>query len=133
MQTFLPFPDFEESFRALDYRRLGKQRSEAYEIVRILEGKPSRWRNHPAVKMWRGYTEALKLYTNLCIKEWIRRGYKNNMILFDIDYKKVVYPHWLGKESFHISHQSNLLRKKPEYYFDKFETTDPTIPYEWNR
>jgi len=35
MQTFLPFPDFAESAKCLDNRRLGKQRVEAKQILRI--------------------------------------------------------------------------------------------------
>lgn len=37
MQTFLPYPDFKKSLQALDYRRLGKQRVEAYQIIRFLK------------------------------------------------------------------------------------------------
>ncbi|OGP68101.1 MAG: hypothetical protein A2W27_01685 [Deltaproteobacteria bacterium RBG_16_44_11] len=37
MQTFLPYPDFKKSLQALDYRRLGKQRVKAYQIIRILK------------------------------------------------------------------------------------------------
>lgn len=55
MQTFLPYPDFERSAAALDYRRLGKQRIEAYQILQTLQNPEQRsWRNHPAVRMWRG-------------------------------------------------------------------------------
>ena len=81
MQTFLPYPNFEKSIKTLDYRRLGKQRVEAFQILNILlnRTKSSAWRNHPAVLMWRGYENALKIYLNLCISEWISRGYKNTM------------------------------------------------------
>ena len=59
MQTFLPFSDFEKSAKALDYRRLGKQRIEAYQIWKVLTGQTTAWKNHPAVKMWQGYEQAL--------------------------------------------------------------------------
>ena len=36
MQTFTPYSDFEESLRALDLKRLGKQRVEVIQIVRAL-------------------------------------------------------------------------------------------------
>ena len=78
MQTFLPYPDFEKSLRALDYRRLGKQRVEAYQILRAIKHGGG-WRNHPAVKMWRGHVNALKRYHNMCIDEWVRRGFRNTM------------------------------------------------------
>ena len=55
MQTFMPYEDFRKTFECLDYRRLGKQRIEAFQILRCLEGLTSGWKNHPAVKMWRGH------------------------------------------------------------------------------
>ena len=39
MQTFLPYPDFRESLESLDYKRLGKQRVEAWQIYQIVSGK----------------------------------------------------------------------------------------------
>jgi len=75
MQTFLPYPDFAASLRVLDYRRLGKQRVEAFQLLRAISGKGSGWSNHPAAIMWRGYDNALKEYHNLAIDEWVQRGY----------------------------------------------------------
>ena len=62
MQTFLPFADFEKTARLLDTRRLGKQRVKTLQIVRALTRPGHGWRNHPAVRMWRGYEEALGAY-----------------------------------------------------------------------
>ena len=59
-----------ESVKCLDYRRLGKQRVEAMQILKALGNPSYGWQNHPAVKMWRGYEEALKFYMNMCILEW---------------------------------------------------------------
>jgi hypothetical protein len=33
MQTFLPYASFEETAHILDYRRLGKQRVEGWQII----------------------------------------------------------------------------------------------------
>jgi len=132
MQTFLPYPDFDQSARSLDNRRLGKQRVEALTILNILEGRTSGkgWRNHPAVLMWRGCEEALKLYLNACLAEWKRRGFKNNIKSKRVK-KEIVWPWWLGREEFHSSHRANLLRKYPEFY-SKFGWTDETAtPYWW--
>ena len=88
MQTFLPYPDFVQSAKALDYRRLGKQRLEAMQLVNStnkLADNPNAkvgWMNHPARFMWIGYMDALKLYHNVCIQEWVARGYNNNMKLY---------------------------------------------------
>lgn len=135
MQTFLPYKDFQESAKCLDMRRLGKQRVEAYQILRIIDGTnpESKWRNHPAVKMWKGYSDALKLYINAMISEWTHRGYNNTMKMYIvITYDGVVdYPPWFGNEEFHASHRSNLLRKDNEYY-SKFGWSEPNnLEYVW--
>lgn len=131
MQTFLPFPDFYDTAKVLDYKRLGKQRVEAYQIISTLEGKSNGWKNHPAVKMWDGYTDALKKYFNTIVLEWVHRGYKNNYPLFP-KILKVKYPYWLGDKDFHLAHQSNLLRKDYVYY-SKFFSVNADLPYIWPR
>lgn len=130
MQTFLPYPDFDDSVRALDDRRLCKQRSEALTIQRVLSGKVKGWRHHPAVLMWRGHERALKLYMNACIREWVRRGFRNGMLPARVG-GKVRYPPWLGDERFHASHRSNLLRKDPVFY-GRYGWKEPAdLPYRW--
>jgi hypothetical protein len=42
MQTFLPYPDFQKSAQCLDYKRLGKQRCEAWQIYQILKRQKER-------------------------------------------------------------------------------------------
>ena len=133
MQTFLPYQSFELSAQCLDYRRLGKQRVEALQILQALERKGGAWYNHPATKMWMSYENALKHYHNVCIEEWVRRRYKNNMMLFQVNVSDLYNkrPSWLGDEKFHASHRSNLLRKDPKYY-GQFGWTEPTdLPYVW--
>lgn len=147
MQTFLPYSDFKKTARCLDNKRLGKQRVEAYQILRILAGIGKRnkngrlaWENHPAVKMWKSYERKLAEYIAALCNEWISRGYKdsikektkelihNNFLLF---YKKYKNPKWLGHKKFHKSHQSNLLRKKSEYYSKYFKNVSDDLPYVW--
>lgn len=130
MQTFLPFPDFRASAKALDYRRLGKQRVEADQLLMAIYGKTSGWRNHPAARMWRGYDSALIVYRNVMIQEWVFRGYKNTMPLYDFPEIYAVPP-WLGDEAFHLSHQSNLIRKLPSHYAPLFPGVSPELPYVW--
>jgi len=129
MQTFLPYPDFKKSLRSLDYRRLGKQRVEAYQIIRAIKYGGG-WRNHPAVKMWRGSVNALKLYHNLCIDEWVSRGYRNSMPKMKIS-GRISYPSWLGRNNFHAAHRSNLLRKDQAYYNQFGWPEPPDLPYLW--
>jgi hypothetical protein len=131
MQTFLPYKDFKKSIQVLDYRRLGKQRVETFQVLNVLLNRTSTtgWINHPVTKMWRGYESALQLYQNFTISEWIKRGYKNNME-FEIIENEVLMPSWLGDERLHRSHRSNLLRKDWEYYSTYFNE-DPSLPYFW--
>lgn len=132
MQTFLPFDDFKKSVEVLDYRRLGKQRVETFQVLNVLLGRTDShgWRNHPVTRMWRGYEEAMKVYQNLTIAEWVKRGYKNTMSFEVVDESNVVMPSWFGNYDFHRSHRSNLLRKNFEYYSQFFN--DPVdLEYVW--
>tara|TARA_Y100000593_G_scaffold91804_1_gene181619 strand:+ start:430 stop:843 length:414 start_codon:yes stop_codon:yes gene_type:complete len=134
MQTFLPYADFEKSAKCLDYRRLGKQRVEALQIYNIVSGKRTTggWINHPAVKMWRGYSELLACYHNVMIQEWVNRGYNNNMqVIPEHDWFIKKYPSWLGNNKLHSSHRSNLLRKDYNHY-SQFGWTEPSdLNYYW--
>lgn len=130
MQTFLPFPDFVQSAKILDYRRLGKQRVECVQLLRALAGETKGWANHPAAKMWRGYETALQAYKDSCIQEWISRGYKNTLELSNVA-APYALPPWFGDPLFHRSHQSNLLRKDPVYYGPHFPGVPPDLPYIW--
>ncbi len=98
MQTFSPFPDFIQSAKSLEFRRLGKQRIEAkqlYQTIQIgpyqkcvddkwipalLGGKdtPIRktpWFSHPACVMWSKNLGALAQYGLTICTEWRARGY----------------------------------------------------------
>jgi len=134
MQTFLPYPDFEASVRCLDYRRLGKQRVEAHQILKALErhrsNKRGGWTNHPAVIMWEGYEDALTLYMNAAIREWMKRGYNNTMELAPVATDSEM-PSWMGDEEFHASHRANLLRKDAAHYGRYGWTESPDLPYVW--
>jgi len=135
MQTFLPYPSFAESAACLDSKRLGKQRVEALQIWNIVSGKRTTggWINHPAVSMWRGHPDALALYTNIMITEWIKRGYNNTMELVKpIQLPEFTLPSWLGNADLHASHRSNLLRKDSEFY-SQYNWSEPDdLPYVWS-
>jgi len=133
MQTFLPYEDFENSLQALDTKRLGKQRVEAKQILNIVSGiSPfSRWRNHPAVNMWRGYSQALRHYYNIALNVWIAKGYKNTMVHAIYDDTPIIFPDWLGDKRLHSSHRSNLLRKKPDFYSKYGWSEADDMPYFW--
>lgn len=130
MQTFLPLPSFEDSAECLDYKRLGKQRVEARQILTSIKSE-GRWYNHPAVKMWIGYELALIHYGNIMIEEWVWRGYNNTMPLLDVHFKKLKYPPWFGNDKFHSSHRSMLLMKDYDYYKQFRWNEEPGQGYYW--
>lgn len=132
MQTFLPYPDFKLSLASLDSKRLGKQRVEAKQILLALEGSTKAWAKHPCTQQWKGYEGALVLYGLTCCYEWLARGYQDSLESF-FESKRclpVVYPWWVGVERYHISHQSNLVRKLESFYKPKFNVIS-SLPYLW--
>lgn len=147
MQTFLPVPSFVQSMEFLDVSRLGKQRIEAAQIIEILTNKPvlpinlsslvpfdrtnATWARHPAVKMWSGHEEWLKLYLACSIGEWVSRGYRNNIVVPKYDAKSQPRPEWLGYERFHRSHRSNLIRKDAIRYRQYWPEEEANLPYYW--
>jgi len=130
MQTFLPYSDFRETAVCMDWRRLGRQRVEAYQILRTLSGLSKGWIRHPAVKMWAGYELALSAYMNEMIMEWMKRGYKNNMYLVALP-ESYPRPEWLGDQAIHTAYRSNLIRKNPDYYREFWPDIPDDLPYIW--
>lgn len=139
MQTFYPYEDINKTVKCLDNKRLGKQRVETIQIALCLLVKESRWKNHPAVKMWKGYEKYLvEIYLYNIMNEWKLRGYKNtkceehyNNLSHIVKDSRLQYPHWLGNEQFHNSHKSNLLRKFPEHYFKFNWNITNDLSYIW--
>jgi len=129
MQTFLPYYDFKRSAACLDYRRLGKQRVEAYQIINILKGKQksNAWKNHPAVLMWKNDIEILKVYYNVILNEWIQRGFNNSMKFLPCKRYKCKQFH----PKLYQSHRSNLLRKDYNFYSKFGWKENDNLPYYW--
>ena len=134
--TFLVVGDFILNATLLDPIRLGKQRVEASQIINTIiainnstnQKVNKGWVNHPIVKAWTPYLNALKYYANCIIKEFSRRGYQNNMPLYDIP-KVIVKPWWANWNRLHQSHRAMLFRKDPFYYEDKFEVEEEYMSY----
>ena len=149
MQTFLPYPDFTASALALDVKRLGKQRVETIQVLRGLTWPAYGWRHHPAVKMWRGYEEALVRYGLDMCAVWTATGRADTCaatLVTDLrDGCGIAsvrsqpelatadeLPPWLGDPELHRSHRSSLLRKDPAVYRPLFGDEEPDdLPYVW--
>jgi hypothetical protein len=143
VQTFLPYADFAASVHVLDNKRLGKQRVEVKQLLIALGcsvgdnpgNLDSSWAHHPCTEMWRGHEWALAQYGAAACGEWIRRGYKDSL---QFQFSRVIgmfkthaMPEWLGWSTFHISHQSNLVRKDKEFYGPLFPGVPDNLPYIW--
>jgi hypothetical protein len=148
MQTFLPYPDFLASARTLDQKRLGKQRVETIQVLRGLTRPDYGWRNHPAVKMWAGYEEALTRYGLDMCAVWCEPGRADTCaatMATDLATACGItvirtqaelagageLPPWLGREDLHRSHRSSLLRKDPAHYGPQFGDVPPNLEYVW--
>ena len=105
-------------------------------------GKPKTtpWYNHPAVRMWKGYEIALMYYMHAMCYEWVvNRGYKDTCWVkaIEVGFRppntgvEIIMPPWLGNDLFHLSHQSNLLRKNKEHYKKFFFGIPDDYSYVW--
>jgi len=140
MQTFLPYPSFEQSAKVLDIKRLGKQVIEAQQIFKALTIPEYGWKHHPATKMWRGHELALVSYASACNDEWrVRRGKDHGAWVNLLDLVAVTdlppasgnLPGWWGDSRVHDTHKANLLRKDPEHYKQFAYIVRPTEGYYW--
>lgn len=101
------------------------------------------WKNHPATRMWRGFTAALVAYGVAVCDEWVRRGRADavgeTLLQFSAGERPDVeelrragaLPPWLGLEELHVSHRSALIRKLPEHYRPYFPDVPDDLPYVW--
>lgn len=123
MMVFIPYSDPIKIAKILDYKRLGKQRVEARQILSIIlgEAKWTAWRHHPAVLMWVKYPNELKYYYNTMIKEWIARGYKNNMVMYENLPEDMQMPWFMYCGPILRSHKATLLRKNYDHYSQYFK------------
>ncbi len=153
MQTFLPYADFARSVAVLDNKRLGKQRVETLQIFAVLVGRrwnrtgpvavieayePKAWRNHPAVLGWVGYEAGLLEYQEATCAEWTGRGFADTCLasttaLFEASGRPTERrrPAWTSDPAVHRSHQSNLIRKDPEFYAPLFPGVPDDLDYVW--
>nr|WP_218875571.1 MSMEG_6728 family protein [Leifsonia naganoensis] len=140
VQTFLPYPSFAASVRVLDRARMGKQRVEALQVLRAITVPGYGWRNHPVARMWRGYLPALTKYAIESADAWIEQGHPDTVRpqvmafapeVAGLTQDDLELPPWIGDPEFHRSHQSNLVRKDPEFYRPFFPDVPDDLAYVW--
>jgi hypothetical protein len=142
MQTFLPYKDFTMCAQALDSKRLNKQILECYQILNVLSNDDPRagWRNHPAVKMWRGSEKILWGYAMAMLFEASSRGIKteNNEKNLRTAWRNNAdnwggnEPAWykddLAMQRLTTTHKANLYKKDPQYYFEFYSSVAESNP-----
>ena len=130
MQTFLPSRTFNISAEMLDSKRLNKQILEGYQILNVLSNDDPHagWRNHPAVKMWRGSEHFLYSYVLAMVAEADKRGIKTDKNMENLtnlrNKMKKVWgtnsPDWYHDEiimrKITTTHRANLFVKDSEFY-----------------
>jgi hypothetical protein len=133
MQTFVPEKSYTEIAKSLDKKRLFKNSLETMQIYKALTVEEYGWKNHPAVKMWRGHEHALLLYGYEMLKEAVdNRGVKSVKLVlwyFEELEKEPVgssdLPEWWGRDDIHDSHRARLWQKDPVAYaqYERFGQT----------
>ena len=138
MQTFMPSKTFNTSAQMLDNRRLNKQILEGYQILNVLSNDDPHagWRNHPAVKMWRGSEHFLYSYVLAMVAEANKRGIKTDKNMENLTNLRnrmtniwgTNSPEWYHDEllmrKIITTHRANLYIKDSEYYEPFFYAVD---------
>lgn len=138
MQTFLPYPDYEQSAATLNRKHLFNQINECKTILSArLIG--SGFSHHPATNMWRGSEWDLYTYALACSAELESQGFNANdgaiasmiSMLKRIKVPATDKPWWLGNSLFHMTHRSNLKRKGYRFDHDDWLTLPDNLEYVW--
>jgi hypothetical protein len=147
VQTFVPLPDYAESAKALDSKRLFKQLLECVQLLAIIlelpkdDGSKRRgWQKHPATLQWRPWPGSLLAYSRAIADECRTRGLNTTNLVARLNRMPCVpsdvKPIWWGDEAVHSSHRARLLQKDFEHYSKHGwpEADDPRLAervYEW--
>lgn len=131
VQTFLPFASYRQCAESLGRLRLGKQRVEVLQILRVLTGESAGWRSHPVVKAWAGCERHLAEYGIAMCDEWTNRGYKDSTKekierFLDVDGNDYPPP-FVTNPRVHSAYRALLVGKKPEHYRDRLGWTEEPI------
>jgi hypothetical protein len=148
MQTFLTDPVWSVSAANLDPKRLNKQILECGQILVALvpeiywdifpngKGPSKAWRNHPAIKMWKGSEFWLTAYAlRHCeakqgAKHVLEDRFRNVFDRLEVEGVDK-YPIWTERQDVIDSHRSNLLRKDREFYSQFGWNVPDNLEYVW--
>mmetsp|Transcript_116537 Transcript_116537/g.206065 ORF Transcript_116537/g.206065 Transcript_116537/m.206065 type:complete len:240 (-) Transcript_116537:190-909(-) len=133
MITFCPVTDVVAIAKLLDDKRLNASRTESGAILKWLRNpeRYSRFQTAGFCVMWAYNLEALAVYYNAMLREWLDRGY--NVIESRLDESvvgresEINFPGWWGNPLLHSNHRIALLTKFPEHY-GKFGWSEKPAP-----
>jgi hypothetical protein len=120
---FIPDIEPQRAVKWLDNKRLWKQVLEAGQIADIIENKATSdgtkkgFSNHPIVKMYEGCAPFVRWYANLCIDEWVSRGFKSSKQKTVLTHVNV--PWFVGMYPRMMADRASLIRKKSDWYKGK--------------
>lgn len=155
MQTWLPYPNFEESVKCLRLEELAIQRYQVLELMEEFHQVPLEETQLPEdykphhlddlefiglITMWTGYELQLCEYGLVCCDEWQQRRSKRDPMYEKLDFHLMcasncedvdgTKPNWFGDVDFHLSHQAGLVRIAPAHYSSYFQVSAER-PLEW--
>ena len=112
--TFLPYPDFRKSAEVLDKRRCWKQVVEAKQIINCLD-TPTRWKNHPAVKMWVGNKALLQHYYNIFLNHCLE---VHKIKTTKMWYEDCYYSYGIKTEKIRVNENRDVVHEPYNYFVD---------------
>jgi hypothetical protein len=139
MITYLPYPDYVMSARALGPVALEQSLDDAITILNVLTTPAmanTPQSNNPAVRMWTGYVPALAAYANTMARAMPVKMRQPNaeafigsrwsddpetwVALISERLTAETLPWWFGWPDLHQSHRAMLLRESPLHYRQVF-------------
>lgn len=122
MQVFVPYHSPIDVAKCLDPKRLRKQIIECDQILKAISGESKAWKNHPIVKMYRGYFRWICAYSD-CLYEYNDGQEEFAFRLSDTADR--IRPPFLT-DDFCDQHKRRLFTKAPELYpqFAEYGTSD---------
>lgn len=128
MQIWLPYQSYVESLHVLFDSDLRQQRIDAWNVVGILSNfyltshvpyaqvvLYEKYGSDPAVLLWRGYTNSLIIYHNICLATMVERDLSIKHISYIDHQGYATKPPFVGNNAFHDQHKCLLKGKNPAY------------------
>lgn len=141
LRTWLPSSTFVTSASVLHDEEVHRVRQHTLFILEVLAGRNQHMKHNPVVTMWRGSELMLVSYGVTMCREWRTRGHDDKLesriyAYADEALEHAVFspeangnkPWWLGNDGFHLSHQSNLVALRPEFYGKAWPSVPAGLP-----